>query len=170
MAEVTPRLIRPAQPEDAAAIAAIYNHYIINTTITFEEQAVSEADMRLRLEEVVRTHPWLVYESDGAVIGYAYGHPFHARSAYRRTVECAIYLDHNHIGQGVGRKLYQHLLDLLSGEGYHVALGIVALPNEPSQRLHEALGFEKAGELREVGYKFGRWIDVGHWQLLLGPA
>jgi len=161
-------VIRAAQPEDAAAIAAIYNHYILHTTITFEEHMVSQAEILRRMDEVMRTHPWLVCEADGVVAGYAYGHPFHERSAYRRTVECAIYLRHDRIGLGLGRLLYQHLLDLLAAEGHHVALGIIALPNEPSQRLHEALGFVKVGQLREVGYKFDRWIDVGHWQLMLG--
>lgn len=156
--------IRPAAVGDAAAIAGIYNHYIVNTTITFEEEPLAEEQMARRMEQVMQSYPWLVWEEGGEVKGYAYGHAYHERSAFRHTVECAIYLHHGATGGGMGTALYRRLLDELAARGHHVAIGAIALPNEPSVRLHEGLGFVKAGQLREVGFKFGQWIDVGYWQ------
>lgn len=156
--------IRPATVGDAAAIAGIYNHYIVNTTITFEETPLTVGQMADRMEHVMQAYPWLVWEDGGEVKGYAYGHAYHERSAFRHTVECAIYLHHDAMGGGMGTALYRRLLDELAARGHHVAIGAIALPNEPSMRLHEGLGFVQAGCLREVGFKFGRWIDVGYWQ------
>ncbi len=156
--------LRPVRLDDAAAIAAIYNHFIEHTTITFEEQRVDEKEIAGRIATVTPAYPWFVWEASGEVQGYAYGHAYHERSAFRHTVECAIYLHHAAGGQGIGRALYGQLLNALKHQGLHVAIGAIALPNEASVRLHEGLGFVKAGHLSEVGWKFGRWIDVGYWQ------
>ena len=157
-------MIRAASLTDAAALAGIYNPYVRGTTITFEEVAVTPEEMASRIETVTQTLPWFVCEVQGAVVGYAYATPWKARSAYRRTVESAIYIDAAHAGRGIGRQLYEALLAELKARGIHAVLGGIALPNEASVALHERLGFEKVGQLREVGWKLDRWVDVGYWE------
>ena len=156
--------IRAVLLEDAPSICAIYNHYIEHTTITFEETALEPEELARRIEEVTETYPWFVYEEDGVVLGYAYAHAYHTRSAFRHTVENAVYLHHEATGKGIGRALYGALLETLDAQGYHVVIGAIALPNDASVRLHEAHGFVKAGHLHEVGYKLGQWVDVGYWE------
>lgn len=161
-------LIRSAYPADAAAIAAIYNHYVNTTTITFEEAEVSAEVMARRIATVISAKlPWLVLEEQGEVLGYAYASKWKERSAYRFSVESSIYLRPEACGKGHARGLYQHLCSLLRQSGVHLVIGGVALPNDASVGLHEALGFRPVGAFREVGRKFGRWIDVGYWQLRL---
>ncbi|HEX9010118.1 MAG TPA: arsinothricin resistance N-acetyltransferase ArsN1 family B [Holophagaceae bacterium] len=160
-------MIRPVAPGDAAAIAAIYAPYIRDTTITFEEEPVSEAEMAARIVKVTADYPWLVLEEGGALLGYAYGSTWRTRAAYRFSTETAIYLAPGAQGRGLGTELYRALLHELRARGFHSALGCLALPNEPSVRLHERLGFRKAGHMREAGRKFDRWVDVGFWELLL---
>lgn len=157
-------MIRAAKPSDAQAIANIYNPYVLATTITFEEEAVSAEEMAARIESVTAEFPWLVWEKDGLVAAYAYATQWKARAAYRQTVESAIYVDRSLSGQGAGRRLYGALLADLQMQGIHAVLGGIALPNEPSVKLHERLGFEKVGQLHEVGWKLGRWVDVGYWE------
>lgn len=161
-------MIRDAKAEDAAAIARIYGHYIANTIITFEETHVSDEEIRARLQKVSSARlPWLVYEENGAVVGYAYASRWHERSAYRFSVETTIYLDAHQIGRGLGTALYATLLERLRAQGLHAAIGGIALPNTGSVALHEKLGFRQVAHYREVGFKLDRWIDVGYWQLLL---
>lgn len=160
-------MIRPVTAADAPALAAIYNPYIRDTTITFEEVPVTVEEMAARVAKVTEAHPWLVWEEEGRVLGYAYSSVWRARAAYRHSTETAIYLAMDQRQKGVGTRLYQALLDELRVRGFHLVLGGLALPNEASVRLHERLGFRKAGHMREAGRKFGRWIDVGFWELLL---
>ncbi len=160
-------MIRPVAPGDAAAIAAIYAPYIRDTTITFEEEPLAAAEMVARIGKVTAEYPWLVLEEGGALLGYAYGSTWRTRAAYRFSTETAIYLAPGAQGRGLGTELYRALLDELRVRGFHSALGCLALPNEPSVRLHEHLGFRKAGHMREAGRKFDRWVDVGFWELLL---
>lgn len=157
-------MIRAAKSSDAQAIANIYNPYVLATTITFEETAVSAEEMAARIASVTAEFPWLVWEKDGLVAAYAYATQWKARAAYRQTVESAIYVDRSLSGQGVGRRLYGALLADLQMQGIHAVLGGIALPNEPSVKLHERLGFERVGQLHEVGWKLGRWVDVGYWE------
>lgn len=160
-------MIRPVTPADAPALADIYNPYIRDTTITFEEEPVTAEEMAARIAKVTEAYPWLVWEEGGRVLGYAYSSVWRARAAYRHSTETAIYLAMDQRQQGAGTRLYQALLDELRTRGFHLVLGGLALPNEPSVRLHEKLGFRKAGHMREAGRKFDRWIDVGFWELLL---
>ncbi len=160
-------MIREALTEDAGAICAIYNPYVLDTTITFEEEAVSIEAMRGRIADVSSRLPWLVYEMDNQVIGYAYATAWRARPAYRYSVESTVYLEPKACGRGLGRTLYQELIARLRTKGIHRVMGGIALPNQASVTLHERLGFEKVAEFDEVGYKFGRWINVGYWQLKL---
>ncbi|WP_243317439.1 arsinothricin resistance N-acetyltransferase ArsN1 family B [Geothrix paludis] len=160
-------MIRPVLPTDAPALAEIYNPYIRDTIITFEEQPVTAEEMGARIAKVTATYPWLVWEEDGRVLGYAYASTWRTRHAYRFAAETTIYLDRGHHGKGRGAALYQTLLDELRKRGFHSALGCLSLPNEPSVRLHEKLGFKKVGHMTEAGWKFGAWVDVGFWELLL---
>jgi phosphinothricin acetyltransferase len=161
-------VIRSATEDDADAIAEIYNHYILDTVVTFEEQALSAGEMSRRIDKVSSDSlPYLVAVRDDAVVGYAYAARWHERSAYRYSVETTIYLESRHVGKGIGSRLYSVLLDQLEGRGLHVAMGGIALPNPGSVALHEKLGFRKVAHYREVGFKFGQWIDVGYWQRVL---
>ena len=160
-------MIRPATSADAAAIAAIYNHYVTGTTITFEEEAVSVAEMAARIGNVTAQFPWYVWERDGEVAGYAYATPWRVRSAYRFSVETTVYVAPGHARQGIGLQLYASLIETLRGKGIQVALGGIAQPNPASVALHERLGFEKVAHFKRVGRKFEQWIDVGYWELQL---
>lgn len=160
-------MIRPATAADAPALAAIYNPYVRDTTITFEEDLVAAGEMATRIAKVTEAHPWLVWDEAGRVLGYAYSSVWRARPAYRHSTETAIYLAMDQQGRGIGTALYRALLEELKARRFHLVLAGVALPNEASVRLHERLGFRKAGHMREAGRKFGRWIDVGFWDLLL---
>lgn len=160
--------LRPALPADAAAIAAIYSHYILTTTISFEEDPVDAQEIAQRMQAVeVAGLPYLVAEEDGAIMGYAYATPWRVRRAYRSSVETSVYLRAGTHARGTGTALYQALLAALTASGYHLAIGGIAQPNAASVALHEKLGFEKVAHFKEVGYKFGRWVDVGYWQLIL---
>ena len=159
-------MIRSATLDDAPAIARIYNHYVLNTTVTFEEVSVSDADMAGRVDSVQSANlPWLVIEEAGEVLGYAYAGKWNARSAYKRTVESTIYLANAATGRGLGSRLYTALFDVLRAQGMHVVLGVIALPNDASVALHERFGFKQVGQFAEVGFKFNRWVDVGYWQM-----
>ena len=161
-------IIREAKSDDAAAIVAIYNHFIVNTPITFEEQAITPGDMAQRIADVQNSDlPWLVAEHDGVVIGYAYATKWRVRHAYRYSVESTVYLAPSHAGKGIGTLLYKALLTRLSEQGCHVVIGGIAQPNPASVALHEALGFQQVAKFKEVGFKFGQWVDVGYWQLML---
>jgi len=157
--------IRLATPADGAAVADVYNWYIANTVITFEVDPVPAAEMARRIEGVLEAHDWLLLERGGELLGYSYAGRYHARAAYRYAAESTIYLRHGLEGQGHGTRLYGELVRRCFARGYRTLIGGIALPNEPSVRLHEKLGFEKVSHLRRVGFKFERWIDVGHWQL-----
>ncbi|HEU4619536.1 MAG TPA: arsinothricin resistance N-acetyltransferase ArsN1 family B [Gammaproteobacteria bacterium] len=159
--------IRHAVAADAAEIAAIYNYYVETTVVTFEEKPVSDAEIAGRIEEVQRRFRWLVHESDGRIDGYAYASLWRPRSAYRYSVETTVYVRHGCTGRGVGTALYRRLIDELRALPVHTVIGGIALPNDASVALHEKLGFEKIGRFREVGWKLGRWVDVGYWELIL---
>jgi phosphinothricin acetyltransferase len=160
--------IRQASVADAEVIAGIYNHYVENTVITFEEEPVSAQAMAARISEVQGfALPWLVAEVESRVVGYSYAGKWKARSAYRYAVETSVYLEHGRQGHGIGSALYAALLPFLRAQGMHVAIGGAALPNDASVALHEKLGFEPVGTFRQVGYKRNRWVDVAYWQLVL---
>lgn len=161
-------LIRSAALGDAADIAPIYNHYVVNTCITFETTAVSPSEMERRIAETSSANlPWLVAQASHGVVGYAYASSWKGRCAYRFSVESTIYVDPGHLHRGLGKRLYGALVDEIRKLSMHAVIGGIALPNEPSIRLHERLGFKKVAHFEQVGYKQDRWIDVGYWQRLL---
>ena len=157
--------IRSATPADAAAIAAIYAWYVEHSVITFEVEPVPAAEMARRIEAVLAAHEWLVLERGAEILGYAYASRFRERAAYAHATESTIYLRHGLEGRRLGGPLYTELVRRTFARGYRHLVGAIALPNEPSVRLHERLGFRKVGQLVRIGFKLGRWIDVGTWQL-----
>ncbi len=158
-------MIRNATPADSLAIAGIYNYYVLNTVVTFEEVPVTASEMQQRVADVQSKYSWLVWEEAGVVTGYAYAGQWKPRGAYRYTVESSIYLAPDQTGRGIGNQLYAALIKELRALNLHSIIGGVALPNEPSIKMHEALGFKKIGQFIEVGWKLNRWVDVGYWEL-----
>ncbi len=158
-------MIRSAKAADAGAVAAIYNHYVTDTVVTFEEEPLSADDMATRLAEVEAAGlPWLVAEEQGQLIGYAYAGEWKGRCAYRYSVEVSVYLSPRATGQGCGTRLYRELFARLAAQSMHVVIGGITLPNPASIALHEKFGMEQVAHFREVGFKAGRWLDVGYWQ------
>ena len=159
--------IRPCKTADAAVIAAIYNSYVRDTVITFEETPVGADEMARRITETTARFPWLAWDDGGTVIGWAYATAWKARSAYRFSVETTVYVAASHQGRGIGAALYGALIEDLRARKLHSAVGGIALPNPASIALHEKFGFKKIAHFAEVGRKFDRWVDVGYWQLIL---
>ncbi|HWH17400.1 MAG TPA: GNAT family N-acetyltransferase [Allosphingosinicella sp.] len=163
--------VRAATVEDAAAIASIYAPYVKGSSVSFETAAPDEAEMRRRIGVGDGLYPWFAAEAEqGTVIGYAHAAQFRPRPAYHYAVETSVYLDPAYQGRGAGRLLYQALLATLEKQRFVTAIAAITLPNEASVRLHEAVGFAATGVYRQVGYKGGRWLDVGLWQRPLAPA
>ena len=162
--------IRFAEPaRDAAGCAAIYGPFVRDTAISFEARRPSAQEFATRIERTSRIHPWLVAEDDDRLAGFAYGCPHRERAAYRWAAEVSVYVDPAQHRRGVGRGLYQRLFELLHAQGLYVLCAGITLPNPASVALHESLGFVPVGVYRAIGYKLGRWHDVGWWQLPLRP-
>ena len=164
MSHPTP-LIRPAQENDAPAIAAIYAPYVRNTPVSFEEEPPSATLMAERIMATLPTHPWLVAEQAGQIVGYAYAGKHSQRAAYRWTVDATVYVSEHQRRTGIGRRLYAVLLETLRQQGFRSAFAEIVLPNPGSIRLHEAMGFEHLGIHKDIGHKLGRWHDIGYWRL-----
>jgi phosphinothricin acetyltransferase len=160
-------MIRPASVADAAAIAAIYNPYVEQTVITFEEAPVSLSDMEARIRAIRAGYPYLVWEENGEVLGYAYFSKWKERAAYRFAVEDSIYIKMGHERKGIGGALLTTLIDEARRRSLHAMVAVITVPNERSVSLPEKLGFRKIGQLDEIGFKLGNWLDVGYWELLL---
>ena len=159
--------IREVRLNDAARICEIYNHYVINTAISFEEEAVSKEEMSRRISAITREYPWIAVERAGETVGYAYASRWKERSAYRFVAETTVYVSPDHLGEGLGSALMLELIRRLARLDLRSLMAVIALPNEKSVALHEKLGFKKTAHFSEVGFKFGRWIDVGYWQKTL---
>jgi len=160
-------MIRAVNVMDAQAICNIYNYYVDNTIISFEEEPVDIEEMKARIDHFSAQYPWLVYEVKGRVVAFAYASKWKERSAYRFTAEATVYIQHDYIQKGLGSLLYEALLAELQESYTRSVMAVIALPNESSIGLHEKLGFEKVAHFKEVGYKLDRWIDVGYWQKML---
>lgn len=165
-------VIRAAVPEDAASIAAIYAPHVLVGTVSFETEAPDARQMRTRMTASGGLYPWMVATvgDEGGVLAFAYAARFREREAYRFVCETTVYVADAAQRQGAGRLLYEALIDTLRAQGFTQAIGVIALPNNSSIKLHEAVGFRRAGVYREVGYKNGQWIDVGHWQCELNEG
>ena len=160
--------LRFAVPEDAKALLAIYAQYI-DTNITFEYSLPSEEEFAARIRSFTGIYPYLVCEDGGRIVGYAYAHRIQERAAYQWNAELSIYLDSAVRTHGLGRRLYTVLMDLLRMQGVKTVYGIVTSPNEPSERLHESMGFARIGVMHNTGYKNGAWHDVTYFEKALAP-
>ncbi len=158
-------MIRNVQIEDAQQLLDIYNYYVVNTVITFDLEALTIDIFKEKITTVSADYPFIVYEENNEILGYAYGSKFRPKPAYNNTVESTVYLKQGFQGKQIGSQLYQELLFLLKQKNVHVVLGVLTLPNEASVKLHEKFGFKQVAHLKEVGLKFGKWQDVGFWQL-----
>ena len=159
--------IRQVELTDSEQIAEIYNYYILNTHHTFETEALSAEEMRARIGETIGgKYPYLVAEENDEIQGYVYAAQFRLRQAYAHSVEASIYVRHESKQKGVGSKLYEKFLAEFAETDIHAIVAGISLPNDASVRFHQKIGFEKVAHFREVGYKLGRWVDVGFWELL----
>jgi phosphinothricin acetyltransferase len=161
-------LVRDATEDDAGACAAIYAPYVTDTAVTFEYEAPPPAEMARRIAAARRTHAWLVLEEEGRVVGYAYAGPFKARAAYRWSCEVSVYLEAGRRRSGSGRLLYEALFARLAERGFRTLVAVMTLPNDASEGLHRAMGFEPVGTFRRVGWKHGQWRDVAYAQRSIG--
>jgi L-amino acid N-acyltransferase YncA len=160
------RMIRGVTESDASAICEIYNEYVLNTRISFEESPVSTGEMAERIRTVTQQYPWLVSEGSGEVEGYIYASRWKERSAYRYSVELGIYIASGRVGKGIGSMLMVELLKELRARSIHSVISGIALPNPASVALCEKFGFVKVAQFKEVGFKQDSWVDVGYWELV----
>ncbi len=160
--------IRPVTFIDSPQIAEIYNYYVDSSHATLEIERIEPAEMEVRVRETIdRGYPFFICEEGTEIVGYAYGHQFRKRPAYRFSVEVSVYVRQANEKTQIGSRLYRALLSEMEKGDFHTVIAGISLPNDASVRLHENFGFEKVAHFREVGFKFGRWIDVGYWQKLL---
>jgi len=160
-------MIRPATVADAKQLAILYNYYIKNTLITFEEVEVTESEYAERIEKILAEYPFIVFEEKGEILGFAYAHKWRERSAYRFALESSVYVKQGFFGKRIGKLLYTELFSELKKQGCRQVIGVITLPNDTSVKMHEKFGFFKAAHFKSVGIKFDTWCDVGFWQLTL---
>lgn len=159
--------IRRASVADAEAIRAIYAPFITDSATSFEAEVPDIAEMESRVQAYASTHPWLVFERDGEVVGYAYASPHRARKAYQWSAEVSVYIDSRAHRAGIGRALYTALFELLRKQQFVNAFAGITLPNESSVGLHQSMGFVPVGVFKQIGFKFNQWHDVGWLHLRL---
>jgi phosphinothricin acetyltransferase len=162
--------VRRVEDPDIDRIRTIINHFIATSTFNFRTEPQTVQEWRSDWQRLHESHPWLVAVDEGRVVGVAYAVPWNPRSAYRWTVETSVYVDPEGQRRGVGDALYANLLGRLRRQGFHGAVAVIALPNQPSVRLHERHGFTPVGVLRNAGFKLGAWHDVGYWQRVLNEV
>jgi phosphinothricin acetyltransferase len=158
-------MVRNADLSDAGRITEIYNYYIEHTVITFVEEKITVEETRQKIDDLLKkSYPYIVYEEEGEVVAYACLSNWRPQSAYGITLETTVYLDAHFTGKGIGTILYKELLERAKTMKIHSLIGVLAVPNEASRRLHEKFGFHLAGIFKETGYKFNRLVDVEFWQ------
>ncbi|SHI58657.1 GNAT family N-acetyltransferase [Algibacter luteus] len=160
-------MIRSVHIDDASALLDIYNYYVLNTTVNFDIDPLSLETFTDKINHIVFEYPYIVYEENNEILGFAYGSRFRPRPAYNYTAESTVYVKHTAHGKQIGSKLYAELIRLLKETDLHTVLGVLTVPNEASINLHEKFGFEQVAHLKEVGLKFGEWQNIGIWQLKL---
>jgi L-amino acid N-acyltransferase YncA len=162
--------IRTVTLEDAESVQRIYAPSITKSAISFELEVPSVDDIKRRIKSVLPQFPWIVYEEDKKVVGYAYGGVHRTRAAYQWMTEVSVYVDEKYFARGIGKFLYEELFKILKKQGYHRAVAGITLPNPASIGIHKHFGFEHVGTFKESGYKLGSWHDVDWWSLELNPA
>jgi phosphinothricin acetyltransferase len=160
-------MIRNVRLSDAKAITDIHNYYILNSVANLEEHCTPVSVIEERIKTTITTLPWLVYEYNNEVIGYAYAGVWKPRSGYNKTAETTVYLKHGIVQRGIGTALYTTLIAQLKDLSFKELIGGISLPHPQSVGLHEKLGYKKVAHFKKVGYKFNQWVDVGYWQLSL---
>lgn len=160
-------MIRPVKISDTEKLLDIYNYYVEHTVATFDLELLSLDTFTDKIKSIILNYPFIVYEEDNEILGYAYGSKFRPKPAYSQTVESTVYVKHGAHGKQIGTQLYADLLALLKRNNLHIVLGVLTLPNEASVKLHEKFGFKQVAHLKEAGFKFDKWHDVGFWQLTL---
>lgn len=160
-------MIRIASTDDSEPILKIYAPYIENTSYTFETEVPPVDSFKERISSYLQNWPWLVCEIDGVIAGYAYGSRHRERVAYQWSVESSVYVHDDYQRMGVARALYTALIDILKLQGFRNLYAVINLPNDKSVSFHEKSGFEYFATYKNVGYKLGRWKNVGWWQLQL---
>lgn len=156
--------IRPLEEKDISACLDIYNWYIENTTVTFEEIPLSETEFSARVRRILAFYPYFVAELDGKVIGYAYLDCFNPRSAYRYTADLSVYVDRNALASGVGTALLKEIERSAKEQGIRQIVSLVTSANEESRHFHERRGFRHVGQLEDVGWKMNTWLGVDFYQ------
>ena len=159
--------IRMARPEDAAGMLQIYAPFVEHTSITFETVTPTEVEFRQRIVHYLENYPWLVAEENGEIVGYAYASRYRERVAYQWSVEVSVYIQERYRRSGVARKLYERLFGLLKKQGFRNAYAVINLPNDPSVAFHESMDFHWFATYEQVGYKLGKWKNVGWWRKIL---
>ena len=157
--------LRLINENDIEQILAIYVPCVTNTPITFECEVPSLEEFKKRVLSISNTYPWLVYETNNKVFGYAYANKLKEREAYRWSVELSVYVDEKHRNKGIARGLYFSLIEILKIQGFCSSFAGITLPNQASIALHESIGFTPIGVYQSVGYKLGKWHDVGWWEM-----
>jgi len=161
--------LRPAQPSDAEAIRALYRPFVLENAVSFEEVLPTRAEMAERISALAPVWGWLVAEADGALLGYAHASLFRSRAAFRTSAEVSVYVGPGVRRRGIGRHLYEGLMQLCRARGVRTLHAVITTPNGPSLALHAALGFERSASWPNAGFKLGRWWSVEVWTRQLGP-
>lgn len=160
-------MIRPFKIEDTQQLLNIYNYYVLNSVATFDLEILTYETFLKKVTQIDNEYPFIVFEENNKILGFAYGSRFRPKPAYNKTVESTVYVKHDEHGKRIGYKLYKELLTLLKKEKFHLVLGVLTIPNEASVNLHEKFGFKQVASIEDVGFKFGKWQNVGFWQLKL---
>lgn len=160
-------MIRKVCSTDAKEIAAIYNEYVRHSVITFETEPVTEAEMASRIASISSRYPFLVYEMEDKVVGYCYAHAWKERAAYRHTLETTVYLSPAVVGRGIGTLLMKNLIEECRLAEYRALIACITEGNSESMALQKKLGFKQVSCFEKVGFKFGRWLNVIDYELLL---
>lgn len=152
---------------DVSEITRIYAHYVTHTVVTFDTKVPSEKEMCERLQTIIRNCPAWVCVEEGKIAGYCYAHEWKTKKAYSATAETTIYLHPDYLRKGYGRILMEQLIKDCRERSYHTLVACITIPNEPSVKLHEKLGFKQVSHFHEVGRKFDKWLDVADYELIL---
>ncbi|WP_203257307.1 GNAT family N-acetyltransferase [Hyunsoonleella ulvae] len=160
-------MVRPFTIDDTPALLDIYNHYVSNTVVTFDIEPLSFTTFEAKVNRINAEYPFFVFEDNQGILGFVYASRFRPKPAYNFTVESTVYVKQDAHGKGIGSRLYEALLTALKQTDTHTVIGALTIPNEASVKLHEKFGFKEVALLKEVGLKFGKWHDVGMYQLKL---